>query len=67
MNQRQKRSMVKFLWNLATICLAVAVIGNMVRSDIPVAKTIILVVMAGAFAALGWLVNKAKPQGGHHG
>lgn len=56
LNNRQKKSLSKYFRNSAISCIAVAVIGNSIKSDIPVINTVVILVIAVVFTVLGLLV-----------
>lgn len=60
MNKRQRTSLIKLCWDVSKICIAIAVIGNMVKPDVPLAKTSVLVGSAVVFAIIGLIVGNRE-------
>lgn len=60
MNERQRTSLIKLFWDLSKICIAIAVIGNIVKPDVPVIKTVVLVGISIIFFVLAFVMDSRK-------
>ena len=60
MNKRQRKSLIKLFWDLSIICIAIAVIGNLVKPDVALAKTLVLVGCAVVFAIIGFIMGNRE-------
>jgi|SRR6266702_1320332 len=56
LNRRQKKSLGKFFGDVSIIFIAVAVIGNAVKPDIPVIRSLIADVLAFSSAVIGFCI-----------
>lgn len=60
MNEHQRRSLTKLFRDLAVIFIAIALIANIIKPDIPVMKTIVLLVMSVVFTGVSlYLIRKS--------
>ncbi len=56
-NERQKVALAKYFWDSATVVITIVVIGNSVKPDIPVIRSVIATGLAILFAVIGYVIQ----------
>ncbi len=60
MNKQQRTSLIELFWSLSKIFMAIAIIGNIVKPDIPLVKTAVLIGAAIVFAVTGFIMDSRR-------